>query len=135
MGVQRGRPLSSDVQEFFAGLGLPILEAWGMTEATGVATSTSADNLRIGSVGLPIPGTELRLAEDGEVLIRGPIVAAGYLQADGSLQPVTDTDGWMHTGDIGRFDETGQLYIVDRKRTSSSPPAARTSHRSLWRHS
>lgn len=109
-------PLSSDVQEFFAGLGLPILEAWGMTEATGVATSTSADNLRIGSVGLPIPGTELRLAEDGEVLIRGPIVAAGYLQADGSLQPVTDTDGWMHTGDIGRFDETGQLYIVDRKK-------------------
>ncbi|MBP1161956.1 MULTISPECIES: long-chain fatty acid--CoA ligase [Rhodococcus] len=109
-------PLSVAVQEYFRSLGVSIVEAWGMTEATGVVTSTSAEDFRFGSVGIPIPGTEIKLLEDGEILVRGPIVSPGYLQEDGSLVSVTDDDGWMHSGDVGRIDEDGHLYIVDRKK-------------------
>ncbi|CRK53287.1 AMP-dependent synthetase and ligase [Rhodococcus sp. RD6.2] len=109
-------PLSVDVQEYLREKGLAVVEAWGMTEATGVVTSTSADDFRFGSVGLPIPGTEIKLLDDGEILVRGPIVSPGYLQQDGSLVPVTDDEGWMHSGDVGRIDEDGHLYIIDRKK-------------------
>ncbi|GAB2627464.1 AMP-dependent synthetase/ligase [Prescottella soli] len=109
-------PLPVDVQEYFRERGLSIVEAWGMTETTGVATSTNADDFRFGSVGMPIPGTEIKLLDDGEVLVRGPIVAGGYLQEDGSVLPVTDSAGWMHSGDVGRLDADGHLYIVDRKK-------------------
>ncbi|RDI16149.1 long-chain acyl-CoA synthetase [Rhodococcus sp. AG1013] len=109
-------PLPVDVQEYFRGQGIAIVEAWGMTETTGVATSTSETDFRFGSVGVPIPGTEIKLDEDGEILVRGPIVSAGYLQDDGSVVPVTDDEGWMHSGDVGRLDEDGHLYIVDRKK-------------------
>jgi long-chain acyl-CoA synthetase len=105
-----------DVQEYLREKGLAVVEAWGMTEATGVVTSTSADDFRFGSVGLPIPGTEIKLLDDGEILVRGPIVSPGYLQQDGSLVPVTDDEGWMHSGDVGRIDEDGHLYIIDRKK-------------------
>ncbi|MRH87913.1 AMP-binding protein [Nocardia sp. SYP-A9097] len=108
-------PLPLDVQEFFRANGIAILEAWGMTETTGVATATGADDFQLGSVGMPIPGNEIQLLEDGEVLVRGPIVAAGYLESDGSVTPVTDSEGWMHTGDVGRIDN-GHLYIIDRKK-------------------
>lgn len=108
-------PLPLDVQEFFRANGIAILEAWGMTETTGVATATGADDFQLGSVGMPIPGNEIRLLDDGEVLVRGPIVAAGYLESNGSVTPVTDADGWMHTGDVGRLDN-GHLYIIDRKK-------------------
>ncbi|GAA4478433.1 AMP-dependent synthetase/ligase [Rhodococcus olei] len=109
-------PLPVDVQEYFRSLGVSIVEAWGMTEATGVVTSTSTEDFRVGSVGFPIPGTEIKLLDDGEVLVRGPIVSIGYLQGDGSVVPVTDDDGWMHSGDVGRIDDDGHLYIVDRKK-------------------
>ncbi|MFQ6331728.1 AMP-dependent synthetase/ligase [Nocardia sp. CWNU-33] len=108
-------PLPMDVQEYFRTRGIAILEAWGMTETTGVATATGAADFHLGSVGKPIPGNEIRLLDDGEVLVRGPIVATGYLQADGSVTPVTDDEGWMHTGDVGRLDN-GHLYIIDRKK-------------------
>ncbi|MFG1782479.1 AMP-dependent synthetase/ligase [Rhodococcus oryzae] len=109
-------PLPVDVQEYFRSQGISIVEAWGMTEATGVVTSTSEEDFRFGSVGKPIPGTEIVLLEDGEILVRGPIVAAGYLQEDGSVISVTDDEGWMHSGDVGRVDEDGHLYIIDRKK-------------------
>jgi long-chain acyl-CoA synthetase len=108
-------PLPSDVQLYFRELGLSVLEGWGMTEATGIATTTGPDEFRVGSVGRATPGSETRLLEDGEVLIRGPIVAVGYLQEDGSSIPVVDDEGWLHTGDVGRV-EDGHLFIIDRKK-------------------
>lgn len=111
-----GAPLVADVQQYFKDSGISIIEGWGMTETTGIATTTPADELRIGSVGKVISGNEMRMLEDGEVLIRGPIVCAGYLQDDGTVSPAADEDGWMHTGDIGRCDEEGFLYIIDRKK-------------------
>ncbi len=111
-----GAPLTADVQQYFKDAGISVMEGWGMTEATGVATTTSAETLRIGTVGKVIDGNETKLLEDGELLIRGPIVCAGYLQEDGSIVPAVDEDGWLHTGDIGREDEDGFLYIVDRKK-------------------
>jgi len=111
-----GAPLPVDVQRYFRELGLTILESWGMTEATGVATTTGPKEFRFGSVGHAIAGNETMLLEDGEVLIRGPIICAGYLQEDGSVLPATDAEGWLHTGDIGRIDEDGHLFIIDRKK-------------------
>lgn len=111
-----GAPLPSDVQEYFRARGMPILEGWGMTETTGIATTTGVEELRLGSVGKATPGNEIKLLEDGEVLVRGPIVCAGYLQESGSVAPAADAEGWMHTGDIGRLDADGFLYIVDRKK-------------------
>lgn len=111
-----GAPLTADVQQYFKDAGIAVLEGWGMTEATGVATTTSAEKLRIGTVGTVVDGNEITLLDDGEVLIRGPIVCAGYLQDDGSVAPAVDEDGWLHTGDIGRYDEDGFLYIIDRKK-------------------
>lgn len=111
-----GAPLPSDVQEYFRARGMPILEGWGMTETTGIATTTGVEELRLGSVGKATPGNEIKLLEDGEVLVRGPIVCAGYLQKSGSVEPAADAEGWMHTGDIGRLDADGFLYIVDRKK-------------------
>lgn len=111
-----GAPLSSDVQHYFRGRGVTILESWGMTETTGVATTTGVAEFRFGSVGKAIPGTEIKLLDDGEVLVRGPIVCAGYLQDDGSVVSAADADGWVHTGDIGRLDDEGFLNIVDRKK-------------------
>jgi long-chain acyl-CoA synthetase len=87
-----------------------------MTETTGIATTTGVEELRLGSVGKATPGNEIKLLEDGEVLVRGPIVCAGYLQESGSVAPAADAEGWMHTGDIGRLDADGFLYIVDRKK-------------------
>ena len=111
-----GAPLSLDVQEYFRARGIPILEGFGMTETTGVATTTSIEELRLGSVGRATTGNEIKLLEDGEVLIRGPIVCAGYLQESGSVEPATDAEGWMHTGDVGRLDADGFLSIIDRKK-------------------
>ena len=111
-----GAPLASDVQRYFGALGLTILESWGMTETTGVATTTGVDQFRFGSVGTATAGNEIKLLADGEVLVRGPIVCAGYLQQDGTVVPAADSDGWMHTGDVGRLDDDGFLYIVDRKK-------------------
>jgi long-chain acyl-CoA synthetase len=111
-----GAPLASDVQRYFGALGLTILESWGMTETTGVATTTGVDQFRFGSVGTATAGNEIKLLADGEVLVRGPIVCAGYLQQDGTVVPAADSDGWMHTGDVGRLDDDGFLCIVDRKK-------------------
>ncbi|MFG2869338.1 AMP-dependent synthetase/ligase [Streptomyces sp. NPDC048338] len=110
-------PMSVDVVRFWAGFGIVIMDAWGLTETTGVATSNSPRaGFRLGSVGRPVGSVEIRLAEDGEILVRGSSVFSGYLQPDGSVRSVLDADGWLATGDIGRTDEDGYLWLTDRKK-------------------
>lgn len=110
-------PMSVDVVKFWAGFGIVIMDAWGLTETTGVATSNSPRaGFRLGSVGRPVESVEVRLAEDGEILVRGSSVFSGYLQADGSVLSPVDADGWLATGDIGRMDEDGYLWLTDRKK-------------------
>jgi long-subunit acyl-CoA synthetase (AMP-forming) len=109
-------PCPLDVLEFFAAIGIPICEVWGMSELASVATLVPRDALRLGTVGPPIPGIEIRLDDDGEVLVRGETVMAGYRNQPQKTAETIDADGWLHTGDIGQFDERGYLKIIDRKK-------------------
>ncbi|MFD3870534.1 AMP-dependent synthetase/ligase [Streptomyces sp. NPDC058623] len=109
-------PMPIDVVRFWAGWGITIMDAWGLTETSGVCTVNSPDGFRLGSVGRPIEGLELRVAEDGEILARGATVFAGYLRPDGSLETASDADGWFPTGDVGRIDDDGFLWLTDRKK-------------------
>jgi long-chain acyl-CoA synthetase len=108
--------LSVEVLYFLAGLGVEIQEVWGLSETTGAITSNTASAFKAGTVGRPLEGMEVKVAEDGELLVRGPIVFLGYLQPDGSINPDTDADGWLATGDIGTIDEDGFVSITDRKK-------------------
>jgi long-chain acyl-CoA synthetase len=109
-------PLAVDVAEFFAALGLPLVEVYGMTETTGVATGNRPGKVKIGTVGTALPGVEVRLAEDGEVLVRGPVNTPGYFRQPEATAELIDGDGWLHTGDVGELDADGYLKIVDRKK-------------------
>ncbi|WP_238014450.1 AMP-dependent synthetase/ligase [Dactylosporangium sp. AC04546] len=108
-------PIPVAVLRFLAGCGLDVLEVWGMTETTGTATINAPDAFRTGTVGRINPGMQLRLAEDGEILVRGPLVCLGYLQPDGGVESPADADGWLPTGDVGTIDD-GFLTITDRKK-------------------
>ncbi|MGC4959847.1 AMP-dependent synthetase/ligase [Gordonia sp. DT218] len=105
-----------EVLQFFLGLGIPVLEVWGMSETTGVSTMTTAENLRIGTVGKPVAGVETKLAADGELLIRGPVVMRGYRKQPEKSADTIDADGWLATGDIATIDDQGNVTIVDRKK-------------------
>ena len=109
-------PTPIDVLEFFYALGLPICEVWGMSELTCIATCNPRERPRIGTVGPPLPGIEVRLANDGELLCRGPIVMRGYRSDPQRTDEAIDADGWMHTGDIATIDPDGYVRIVDRKK-------------------
>ncbi|MFI0710065.1 AMP-dependent synthetase/ligase [Streptomyces inhibens] len=109
-------PMPPDVVRFWAGLGIVIMDAWGLTETVGVTTTNGPGAFRLGSVGRPIGSVEVRTAVDGEIEVRGRTVCEGYLRADGSVEPATDADGWFATGDIGRVDEDGFLWLTDRKK-------------------
>ncbi|MFC7303559.1 AMP-dependent synthetase/ligase [Streptomyces monticola] len=109
-------PMPPDVVRFWAGFGIVIMDAWGLTETTGVATTNCPAGFRLGSVGRPIEGVEVKTADDGEILVRGASVFDGYLRADGTVDPAVDAEGWFATGDIGRLDEDGFLWLTDRKK-------------------
>jgi long-chain acyl-CoA synthetase len=110
-------PTPPEVIKFFHALGVPLAELWGMSETTGAGTTNPPDKIRVGTVGPPAPGIEIKLADgDNEILIRGPIVMAGYRNNDEKTREAMTDDGWLMTGDIGEFDEEGYLKIVDRKK-------------------
>src|SRR5215213_919487 len=109
-------PTPREVIEFFHAIGVPLAELWGMSETTGYGTCNPPDRIKIGTVGPVSPGVEIKLAEDGEVLIRGPFVMTGYRNQPDKTREAIDPDGWLHTGDVGEFDEEGYLKIVDRKK-------------------
>jgi long-subunit acyl-CoA synthetase (AMP-forming) len=114
--VSGAAPASVEVLEFFADLGLPICELWGMSELSCCATINPPHDNRLGTCGPPLPGVELRLAEDGELLARGDLVMRGYRGEPGKTAEAIDADGWLHTGDVARFDADGYVTIVDRKK-------------------
>ena len=109
-------PIAAEVLRFFHAIGIPILEVYGQTEGCAVGTIVRPDRIKIGTVGLAYPGVELRLAEDGEILVRAGHVFAGYYKDPDLTREAVDADGWLHSGDIGRLDANGFLTIVDRKK-------------------
>ena len=109
-------PISLEIIEFFHAAGMLILEAWGQTEVSCFATINFEDDYRLGSVGKALPGTELQIADDGEILVRGAIVFKGYLNQPELTAETLTEDGWIHTGDLGRLDQDGFLWITGRKK-------------------
>ena len=114
--ISGGAPLGVRLGHFYRGAGVTILEGYGLTETTAGATLNLTGAHRVGSVGRPIPGTSIKIAEDGEVLIRGAIVMRGYWQNDAANAEAFDSQGWFQTGDLGKLDDEGFLYIVGRKK-------------------
>jgi long-chain acyl-CoA synthetase len=114
--VSGAAPTSIDVLEFFGAIGLPICELWGMSELSCCATINPPERIKIGTVGPALPGVELSIAEDGELLCRGPLLMRGYRNEPQKTSEAIDADGWLHTGDVATMDDEGYIRIVDRKK-------------------
>ncbi|HUW87634.1 MAG TPA: long-chain fatty acid--CoA ligase [Candidatus Paceibacterota bacterium] len=114
--ISGGAPLGERLGHFYRGAGIRILEGYGLTETTAGATLNLTAHHRVGSVGRPVPGTSIRIDEDGEVLLKGPIVMRGYWQNEEANKEVFTEDGWFKSGDLGRLDDEGFLFIVGRKK-------------------
>jgi long-chain acyl-CoA synthetase len=119
VAVSSGAPIAPEILKFFRTLGVPIREAYGLTEASGATTMQPSDESPVGTVGLAYPGIELALADDGEILIRGDVVFRGYYKNDEATREAVDAEGWLHTGDVARWEDGPagrELRIVDRKK-------------------
>lgn len=114
--VSGGAPLGTRLGHFYRGVGVNVMEGYGLTETSAGATLNFTGAFRVGSVGRPVPGTAIRIADDGEVLIKGGIVMRGYWRNPTATAESIDSDGWFHSGDLGKLDDDGFLYIVGRKK-------------------
>jgi long-chain acyl-CoA synthetase len=115
LAISAAAPAAPEMFEYFHALGIPLLEVYGQTESTGIISGNMPGDARVGTVGPPIPGMEVRLADDGEILTRGPHVFQGYFKDPELTAQTVDADGWLHTGDVGAWDD-GHLRILDRKK-------------------
>ncbi len=119
VAVSSGAPIAPEMLKAFRSLGVPIREAYGLTEASGATTMQASDRSPVGTVGVPYPGVEVRLADDGEILIRGDVVFQGYFKNEEATREAIDAEGWLHTGDVARWEDAAsgrELRIVDRKK-------------------
>ena len=115
--ISGGAPLSQEIAEFFASVNITILEGYGLTETSPVLTSNTPEFLKYGTVGKTLFNVEVKIAEDGEILAKGPNVMKGYYNKEQATNEAIDSEGWFHTGDIGKFDDEGYLKITDRKKS------------------
>ncbi|MFB9778179.1 AMP-dependent synthetase/ligase [Rhodococcus baikonurensis] len=116
IAITGAAPIPPEVHEFILGLGIPLCEGWGMSECTAAVTVNRPSRIKLGTVGLPVPGAEITIAEDGEILVRGSMVMRRYRHDPEKTSETIDSNGWLHTGDIGSIDADGFLSIVDRKK-------------------
>jgi long-chain acyl-CoA synthetase len=122
VAISSGAPIAPEILRFFRVLGVPIREAYGLTEASGASTMQPGDDSPVGTVGVPYPGIEVKLAEDGEILIHGNVVFRGYYKNEAATHEAIDADGWLHTGDVGRWEDVSgtahgrELRMIDRKK-------------------
>jgi long-chain acyl-CoA synthetase len=116
LAISGAAPIAPEVLQYFWALGVPVREGYGQTENTALATLTPDKDVRIGKVGVALPGVELRLADDGEVLTRSAANFVGYFENEEATRATLDSRGWLHTGDVGQLDESGYLTITDRKK-------------------
>jgi long-chain acyl-CoA synthetase len=115
LAVSGAAPINPDILRFFDSAGVLVLEGWGMTETSTAATISSPEDFKIGTIGKPFPGCDIRIADDGEILVRGPNVFQGYYKNEEATSE-TIVDGWLHTGDLGSIDEDGFIKITGRKK-------------------
>ena len=139
MALTGAAPIAKDVLEFFDACGILILEGYGMTETTAAATLNTPSRFRLGTVGRPLPGTEVAIAQDGEILMRGPHVFAGYHKNEEATRETVGDDGWLRSGDLGRIDDDGFVSVTGRKKdliiTSSGKNITPTNIESALRES
>ncbi|MEO1085831.1 MAG: AMP-binding protein, partial [Acidobacteriota bacterium] len=116
LAISGGAPLPEEIAVFFDAVGMPLYEGYGLTETSPVLATNTPEDHRLGSVGKPLSDVELRIAEDGEILVRGPGVMKGYWQNEGATAETVSESGWFRTGDLGRMDKSGYVFITDRKK-------------------